>query len=229
MRPSTGMIALASAVLIAASGCAREVSGVAVAPAGTQSSAQVALSPDGFGVRLGRPAAPAQIDIYIEPQCPHCADFEKQFGDEIARYVSDGKLAVTYRPLTFIDYGPPYYSAHASNALFLTAQPDAGTSAPVILAFLQALYKQVNPFGANADDAGIAAIARTSGVPPAVADRIESGKRAIDADAMNSANGDRLAEASPDMVGTPTVYDTEQNKLVDTDSPDWIAALVKTT
>jgi protein-disulfide isomerase len=229
MRLARTATALTVSLLIAATGCAREITGVAVAPAGTTSASQVALSADGYGIRLGKPAAAAQIDIYIEPQCPHCADFERQFGDELARNVADGNLTVTYRPLTFIDYGPPYYSAHASNALFLAAQPDAGTSAPQIFGFLQALYKQVSPFGSNPDDAGIAAIARTSGLPSDVADRIAADKKAIDADAMSNANSDRLAQVSQDVVGTPTVYDTRQQSIVDIDSPNWIAQLIKST
>ena len=64
---------------------------------------RVALSEDRFGVVVGSENAPLKIDMFMEPQCPGCGQFEAVNGGDIARQVEDGKLEVTYRPLTFED------------------------------------------------------------------------------------------------------------------------------
>ncbi len=91
---------LVVALVVLLSGCTREITGVAQAdPRGPAT----ALSDDGFGIVAGDPNAPVQIELYTEPQCTHCADLQKDFGEELAQYMNLGQLAVTYRPMTFLD------------------------------------------------------------------------------------------------------------------------------
>ena len=51
----------------------------------------------------GLATAPVQLEIFCEPQCPHCAELESTYGDRIAGELASGRLAVTYRWLTFLD------------------------------------------------------------------------------------------------------------------------------
>jgi protein-disulfide isomerase len=118
-------VAAVVGVMLVGAGCANAVDGVAVAPPGTHPTASVTLADDGFGIRLGRPAAPVALEVYIEPQCPHCARFMMFHGGEIADYINSGDLQVTYRPVTFLDREATGYSHRVSNALFLAAAPEA--------------------------------------------------------------------------------------------------------
>jgi protein-disulfide isomerase len=81
--------------VLAVTGYAAETSGIARADSDQPGTAP---SSDGNGVTLRSLAAPVQLEIFIESQCPHCAQFESTYGDKIAGYLGDGRLAMTYRP-----------------------------------------------------------------------------------------------------------------------------------
>src|SRR6476659_7498128 len=119
--------------------------------------ADVPRTADGNGVLVGSGFAPAQLEILCEPQCPHCAELESEFGDRIAGDVASGRLAVTYRWLTFLD-GRHHndVSARVSNALFVAADP--ATPATAYQAFVQDLYHHQSSDGPTNSD--VAAMAR---------------------------------------------------------------------
>jgi protein-disulfide isomerase len=183
--------------------------------------ADVPRSGDGNGVLVGSADAPVQLEIFIEPQCPHVAELESTHGDAIANDIGSGRLTVTYRPLTFLDdRRHTDVSARISNALFLAADP--ATSPTAYQAFVQNLYRhQTGP-----DNTEIAAMARDSGVPDAVADWIAAGNDAVDTAAMNDANRARLKEGNPENPGTPTVYDLNAKTVVDIQDSDWLDKLL---
>jgi len=181
--------------------------------------ADVPRTPDGNGVMVGSNDAPAQLEIFCEPQCPYCAQLESTYGDRVAGDLASGRLAVTYRWLTFLDDKRHNdVSARIANALFVAADPT--TSATAYQAFVQDLYRHQSSDGPNNSD--IAAMARESGVPEAVADRIAAGDHAVDAAAVSDANRARLNEVNPANPSTPTVYDLRANRLVDLQDPAWL-------
>ena len=101
--------------------------------------ADVPRTTDGSGVVVGSGAAPVQLEIFCEPQCPHCAELESKYGDRFAADLASGRLAVTYRWLAFLDEKHHNdVSARVGNALFLAADPT--TSATAYQAFVQDLY-----------------------------------------------------------------------------------------
>jgi hypothetical protein len=187
--------------------------------------ADVPRTPDGNGVIVASGwsgAAPVQLEIFCDPQCPYCAQLESTYGDRFAGDLASGRLAVTYRWLTFLDAKHHNdVSARISNALFLAADPT--TSATAYQALVQDLYRHQSPDGPNNSD--IAAMARESGVAAVVADRIAAGDYAVDAAALNEANLARLDEVDPANPGTPTVYDLKTNRVVDIQDPGWLDAL----
>ena len=181
--------------------------------------ADVPRTADGNGVAVGSGAAPVQLEVFCEPQCPHCADLESTYGDRLAGDLAGGRLAVTYRWLTFLD--DKHHndaSARISNALFLAADPS--TPATAYQAFVQDLYRHQSSDGPNNGD--IAAMARESGITEVVADRIASGDYAADTAALNNANRAQLGQVNPENPGTPTVYDLKANKVVDIQDPAWL-------
>jgi hypothetical protein len=179
-----------------------------------------ALSADGNGVILGSPDAPVQLETFMEPQCPYCARFESAYGDKIAGYLRDGKLAMTYRPVTYLDQRLHNdASARVVNALFLLV--DVATSATVYQAFVQDLY-QHQSFASPLTNNDIAAIARESGVSEWVVTRIAAGDPAADGGAKAAANHVRLKNEHPTDPVSPTVYDLRANRVVDHHNPGWL-------
>jgi hypothetical protein len=185
--------------------------------------ADVLRTGDDYGVLVGSAAAPVQLEIFCEPQCPHCAELESTYGDPIATCLASGRLAVTYRLLTFLgDKHHNDVSARISNALFSAADPT--TPAMAYQALVQDLYRHQSPDGPNNDD--IAAMARESGVPEVVADRIAAGNQPIDAAALNDANRARLNEENPQDPSTPTIYNLNTKSVVDLQDPGWLDELI---
>jgi protein-disulfide isomerase len=183
--------------------------------------ADVPRTVDGNAVLVGSVDAPGQLEIFCEPQCPHCAELESTFGDRLAGDLAGGRLAITYRWLTFLD-GKRHNDASAriANALFLAADPT--TSRGAYQAFVQDLYHHQSHDGpSNAD---VATMARESGIADAVADRMAAGDSVIDPVALNDANKARLVQLNPANAGTPTVYDLNRNRVVDTQDPGWLDA-----
>jgi protein-disulfide isomerase len=177
---------------------------------------------DGNGVTAGSGIAPVQVEVYCDPQCPYCAEFESTYGDRIAADMASGRLAVTYRWLTFLDNRHHNdVSARVGNALFVAADPT--TSATAYQAFVQDLYSHQSADGPNNSD--IAAMARDSEITDAVADRIAAGDHVVDTATVNDANRTRLHQVNPEHPGTPTVYDLKANKLVDLQDPAWLDTL----
>jgi protein-disulfide isomerase len=210
-------LALIAVVVLATTGCTGQTSGITHADADQPGAAP---SSDGYGVMLGSPNAPVQLETFIEPQCPHCAQFEATHGDAIAGYLADGRLAMTYRPMTFLDKkNHNDASARIGDALFLAI--DVATSATAYQAFVQDLYRHQNDASPVSNE-DIAAMARESGVPEWVATRIAAGDPAVNSNAMAAANMGRLKAENPANPVTPTVYDLKANSVVDIQDPDWL-------
>jgi hypothetical protein len=184
--------------------------------------ADVPRTGDGNGVVLGSPFAPVQLEVFCDPQCPYCAEFESTDGDRLAGALAGGRLAITYRWLTFLD-GRHHndVSARVANALFVAADP--ATPPTAYQAFVQDLYHHQSANGPRIDE--VAAMARDSGVPDAVADRIASGDSVVDTNAVNDANKARLEDEIPDNPGTPTVYNLNTRSVVDIQDSAWLDAL----
>ena len=221
MRISRAVAVLTAGLLITAVSCSRTVDGTAQ-PDPRQPG--VALSGDGYGIVAGFDDAPVKVEIFTEPQCNHCADLQADFGDDIARYLKIGRLAVIYRPLTFLDDGEGRYSARVSNALFLAVDPE--TSATAFQAFVEELYAQQRPLTDGPSDNEIADMARDSDIPAAVVDRIASGKPALDVVDMANSNFGHLYELNPLDPGTPTVYDPATDEVMDIYDNNWLSKLM---
>jgi protein-disulfide isomerase len=224
--------ALLIALAIPTAGCTNQVTGTA-----TQDPTQppLALSDDGAGIVAGYPDAPVQIELYTEPQCSHCAQLQDEFGDEIGRYINLGQLAVTYRPLTFLDEGNNKgHSARVANAMFLavgapeaTEDPDTA-SGPEFQRFVEELWANQDPGGSGPTDEEMAEMATDAGMPTEVADKISDSEDApnVDIEEMAAFNFGSLLGVDPMTSGTPTVYDLGSEEKVDLHDSDWLDTLM---
>ncbi|TXH22774.1 MAG: protein-disulfide isomerase [Mycobacterium sp.] len=213
------VLATALALLTASTGCGRTVTGSALRAPDLPG---VTLTADGFGIIAGRPDAPAQIEVYTEPQCTHCAHLQDTDGPEMKSLITLGLLTVTYRPVTFLDteYG---YSAKVANAMFLAATH--GTSAPALQSYVATLWGHQNPGGSAPSDGQLAGWAADAGVSGEAVATIQSGEHAVDTDEMTMTNETRLQEIRDGDAGTPTVYDLTGNAVVDIQETGWLTKL----
>ncbi|MFN8227557.1 MAG: thioredoxin domain-containing protein [Mycobacterium sp.] len=212
--------AVLAVLMMALTGCARVVAGTAEPD---QHPPGVALGVDGFGIVVGFPDAPVQLELFTEPQCDHCAHFQATFGEDIRSGIQSGRLAVTYRLLTFFDDSDTGYSHTVSNALFLAAGPT--TTASVFQKFVESLWANQDLAHQHYTDGDFADQARQAGVTDAVVAQITAGRAAVDTVAMDEHNTYALSDT--DSPGTPTVYDVHGREVVDISDPDWLDALLR--
>ncbi|MGE2832766.1 DsbA family protein [Mycobacterium sp. SMC-4] len=212
-------------LLTGAVGCARQVTGTAKPPAVT---APLALSEDGYGVIAGFDTAPAQIEIYTEPQCTHCATLQRDFGDDLAYYIAVGALQVTYRPLTFMDVDYEGYSATVANAMFVAAEPVGPVTATgaQFQRFVGQLWGNQDPGGQPFSSAELRDMALGAGLPEPVAANVAQGAASVDVVDMDETNYTLLFEVDPDEAGTPTVFDLRAEQKLDIYDASWLDELV---
>ncbi len=91
------------------------------APSATASASPVPII-NGRPIPLGSPDAPVTITLYEDFHCPHCADFEEQFGPTITQAQESGAARVELYPMAFIDEG----SVTAANAMACAAEAGFG-------------------------------------------------------------------------------------------------------
>lgn len=213
-------------VLLAVAGCSKDVAGAARPD---PQAVPLALADDGFGIVAGFDDAPAQIEIFTEPQCTHCHDLQQDFGDQIAYYVTVGELQVTYRPLTFLDDSEGGYSAKVANAMFVAAEPagDAVTTGTQFQHFVEELWAKQDPGGPAFTGEELRTIAVSAGLPEAVADNVAGDYAAVDVAEMESVNFGYLYDVDPVQTGTPTVFDLEAGEKLDISDDGWLDQLVE--
>jgi protein-disulfide isomerase len=91
------------------------------APSASVSASPVTIT-NGHPIPLGSPEAPVTITLYEDFHCPHCADFEEQFGSTITQAQVAGSARVELYPMAFIDEG----SLTAANAMACAAEAGFG-------------------------------------------------------------------------------------------------------
>jgi protein-disulfide isomerase len=79
---------------------------------------------EGKPIVLGSADAPVKLTLYEDFHCPHCAEFEEEFGPVLTAAQNSGKAAVELYPMSFIDSG----SAAAANAMACAAEAGFGSA-----------------------------------------------------------------------------------------------------
>jgi protein-disulfide isomerase len=138
----------------------------------------------------------AVLSVYEDFQCPHCRDFEKNFGSTVNKLVESGAVAVDYYMVALpgLDRSNKGYSTRAANAAYCVGDEDKEAFAR----FHSALFAQQPEEGSGVgpDNAALIETARQAGVTGGVAECVNRGKY----DAMVKG----LAPAS-NISATPTI------------------------
>jgi protein-disulfide isomerase len=91
------------------------------APSASASASPVTIANE-RPIPLGSADAPVTITLYEDFHCPHCAEFEEQFGPIITQAQDAGTARVELYPMSFIDEG----SVTAANAMACAAEAGFG-------------------------------------------------------------------------------------------------------
>ncbi|WP_422742191.1 DsbA family protein [Mycobacterium sp. WMMD1722] len=216
------LVFVAAMAIMLTAGCTHQVTGTARLDPNQPGTS---VTDDGYGILVGDPDAPAQIEIFTEPQCPHCAALQADYGRELAGYISLGQLGVTYRPVTFLDQTGEH-SARVSNAMFAAAR--TAPRATSFQRYVEELWAHQQPGGDGPGDAELAEMARRSGIPAAGVEAIRAGDAAVDTQQMSDLNIEFLSGLSATEIGTPTVYDLLNDEVLDTTDDRWLSRLIST-
>ncbi|WP_433658098.1 DsbA family protein [Nocardia sp. CA-128927] len=185
----------------------------------------VMLEPDG-SILLGRPAAPKTIDIFEDPICPACGNMERVYGQEIAQKIDEGKLAVRYRLVNFLDARSRSkdYSTRAIAANQCVAE---GGSGPVYAKFHTELFTTKRPSegGADLSNDELAAQARIAGAPESVLQCVSTGAKVDAAHTSAKTTTDALEALLGGSAATPSVFDGKTK--IDVSKEDWVDVLTR--
>ena len=182
---------------------------------------------DAAGVTVAVGAPKVAIELYSEPLCPPCAEFHATDGKAVDAAVDSGKLAVTYRTLTFLDQRSASgdYSTRAAAALICVGRFD-GKIPGLYQDFYGALFSPGTQPQENGNtdltNGQLADLARRNGASTKAATCIRDGGEKATAIAANTTGQSELAAAGGS--GTPSVV--HNGKTVDHRYPGWLADLL---
>ncbi|MBC7303023.1 MAG: DsbA family protein [Nocardia sp.] len=188
-----------------------------------EAAVQVTTTPEGV-IRLGRPDATATVDLFEDPICPACGAMETAFGQELAQKIDEGKLAVNYHLVTFLDpqSRSKDYSTRATAASLCVAQTGSG---PTYSKFHEALFTKKQPEEGASDlsNPALATLATESGAPESVAACITNATMNDAAKTAASKNLADLDARTGNKAATPAIYNGTTK--IDWQDENWVVTL----
>ncbi|WP_330249783.1 DsbA family protein [Nocardia sp. NBC_00565] len=176
-------------------------------------------------ILVGHPDAPKTIDVYEDPLCPSCGALERIYGQEIAQKMDEGKLAVRYHLVTFLDTKSKSkdYSTRAVAANECVAATGSG---PVYSKFHTLLFtsKQPKEGGADLSNEDLANVAKEAGASLEAVQCISGGAKLDGAKIHAQMARAALTDANGE-VATPAVFDGKTK--IDVNNQDWVVDLTK--
>jgi protein-disulfide isomerase len=154
------------------------------------------------------------LSLYEDFLCPHCGQFEQQFGPTVRKLIETGAIAADYYMVAILDRSGNGYSSRAANAAYCVA--DSSTDA--FQRFHDALFLQQPAEGAAAypDNARLIELARQAGAGGEVPDCITNGRYVEMTQGLAAATG---------IQATPTIKINGEDYEFST--PDALVAKVK--
>jgi protein-disulfide isomerase len=175
-------------------------------PAGVAQAAPAETAGD--VISIGDPAAPGQIDLFLDPMCPFSGKMIQQQGGEIGRRIENGSLHVNLRLVNFLEKfsASGTYDSRAIYAAFAVA--GYSRSSDVTWRFVQQIFsaeqqpKEQGPTDLSNDQ--LAGLADRAGAPRLAQDLIRLGLF-VGYDPVAIANSNLAALRKLAEPGVPTV------------------------
>jgi len=121
------LVVVISLVVLIGGGIAFQAWRTLRAPSAAPTTGSPSLTPvavtEGKPIVLGTAEAPVKLSLYEDFHCPHCAEFEEEYGPVLSDAQDSGKAALEVYPMSFIDAG----SAAAANAMACAAEAGFGS------------------------------------------------------------------------------------------------------
>ena len=155
------------------------------------------------------------VSLYEDFLCPHCGQFEQQFGPTVRKLISTGAIAADYYMVAILDRPLTQdYSSRAANAAYCVA--DESTDA--FQRFHDALFQEQPAEGGATypDNARLTELARQAGAGGSVPDCISSGRYVDMSKGLAAATG---------IQATPTIRINGED--YETSTPDALVAKVR--
>ncbi|OLT97437.1 DsbA family protein [Mycobacterium syngnathidarum] len=182
-------------------------------------------TPAGNVLSIGDPAAPGQIELYLDPLCPYSGKMVREQGAEMGRRIEDGKLHINLRLVNFLEKysASGTYDSRAIYAAFIVA--DHSKSSEVTWQFIEQIFSaEQQPQEEGPTDLSneqLAGLADRAGAPPSAQDMIKLGLPIPFDGHLIAANNLPLLRALPDSGVPMVVIDGES---LDGNS-DWLDRL----
>jgi len=229
-----GGVAVAVIIAIIAVGLVLYQKNTATQGSGYGASKSSTASVDDQGIITVSNGDPSLVlDVYEDGLCPACANFEKQYGQQIAKAIDDGQLTVRYHMVNFLNdrSHSGTYSTRAYAALIAVAKND-GDRPGVFMKFHSALYEPANQpdEGGSSDlsNAQLASLAGSIGASQQSQDAISEGTivtaAGTDAETNVSSLKALAAKAGSSSYGTPTV--AKDGSIQSIQDVDWLTKLL---
>ncbi|MEO9222126.1 MAG: thioredoxin domain-containing protein [Mycobacteriaceae bacterium] len=190
---------------------------------GSAKTAAVTVS-DGV-VRVGAPNAPVTLNAYEDFLCPICGQFEATYGQQIAQELDQGKIAIKYHMLDFLNQSSASkdYSSRAAGAALCVASDGTGSVFPKFHSALFATGTQPQE-GSKSDlsNDALAKVAADAGATSSAQQCISSGAKVADAKSASQA-GQAALQASGNQVATPTILNGTTK--IDINDRNWLSNL----
>jgi len=176
-------------------------------------------------VRVGAATAPVTITVFEDFTCPVCGQFEEVYGRELAQSLDQGKIAVDYRTLDFLNSKSASrdYSTRAAAAALCVAGDGTGSA---FSKFHSTLFAPATQPKENSPEdlsnAQLTSLAADVGASPNAQHCISSGVQSRPARDAAQAGRSALA-ASGNPVVTPTVLNGTTK--IDLNNRNWITSL----
>lgn len=153
-------------------------------------------------VVAGRPA-PRVLDVWEDPLCPGCGEFERRAAEPVARAVTEGRLQVRYHLVNLLEAmsNPPGYSSAAGNAIMCAAENGA------FAAVHTSLYAaQPGERGAGYGTEQLVDLGNRAGAGPGYAPCVTSGRHTAQVAAnLTAAVADPVLRRENGSFGTPSL------------------------
>ena len=166
---------------------------------------------DGQPVSWGATDAPVAVDLYEDFHCPHCADFEEEYGGLLADAQAAGTIRLRIFPMSFIDAG----SAAAANGFGCAAEAGFGA------AFYTGLFANQNLDWSDSQLNQLAERAAGAPVPADFSTCVSDRRHAAWTDSIDAA-----AEAAG-VTGTPAMFIDGQPVDITTLTPDSLTTQIE--